>query len=44
MKQHPVFMTEIDETKPLSQAAEALQALKYQSDDKDGELFFFAYY
>ena len=36
LKQHPVFMTEFDETKPMSEAMEGLQALKYESNDNDG--------
>jgi len=35
LKQHPAFMTDIDTTKPLPEALEALQAMKYQSDSAD---------
>jgi hypothetical protein len=36
LKKHPAFMTDYDETKPMSPALEGLQALKYQSDSNDG--------
>jgi len=35
LKQHPAFMTDVDSTKPLPEALEALQAMKYQSDSPD---------
>jgi tetratricopeptide (TPR) repeat protein len=35
LKQHPAFMTEFDETQPMSPAMEALQVLKYQSESTD---------
>jgi len=35
LKQHPAFMTDYDSTKPLPEALEGLQALKYQSDSSD---------
>lgn len=35
LKQHPAFMTEYDSTKPLPEALEGLQALKYQSNNCD---------
>ena len=39
MKQHPAFMTEFDESKPLTPALEALQILKYESPSNDGGFF-----
>ena len=35
LKQHPAFMSECDLTKPLPEALEGLQAVKYQSDSCD---------
>ena len=35
LKQHPAFMTDYDSTKPLPEALEGLQAMKYQSDSCD---------
>lgn len=35
LKQHPAFMTDYDETQPMSAAMEGLQALKYESDSTD---------
>ena len=35
LKQHPAFMTDYDPTKPLPEALEGLQAVKYQSDRCD---------
>jgi len=35
LKQHPAFMTDYDSTKPLPEALEGLQAMKYQSDSSD---------
>ena len=35
LKQHPAFMTDYDSTKPLPEALEGLQAVKYQSDNCD---------
>ena len=35
LKQHPAFMTDYDLTKPLPEALEGLQAMKYQSDSCD---------
>ena len=36
-------MTEIDPSQPLSAAAEAIQALKYESESVDGKLCTFIY-
>ncbi|ESN92960.1 hypothetical protein HELRODRAFT_189633 [Helobdella robusta] len=38
MKQHPAFMTEFDESKPMSPAMEALQVLKYESQSCDASV------
>jgi len=35
LQQHPAFMKDYDSTKPLPEALEGLQALKYQSDSCD---------
>jgi len=35
LKQHPAFMTDHDPSKPLPEALEGLQAMKYQSDSCD---------
>ena len=36
LQSHPAFMSEMDESRPMSAAMEGLQALKYESESADG--------